>query len=104
HNTVCYLGCQVVESTYIVDTAKVDDKGNMDFTGEKELDGGIYFVVSADKRKLFEFIIDKEQKFSIRVDTTDYMKSMTIVGSEENELFYSFQRYANERHDELVAL
>ncbi|HTB07828.1 MAG TPA: DUF5106 domain-containing protein, partial [Bacteroidia bacterium] len=104
HNTVCYLGCQYGESTYIFDTAKVDDRGNFDFTGEKELDGGVYFVVSADKRKLFEFIVDKEQKFSIKVDTTDYIKSMKITGSEENELFYEFQRNATEKHEELERL
>jgi len=104
HNTVSYLGCQYGENTYIFDTAKIDDKGNLEFSGPKELDGGIYFVVSADKRKLFEFIIDKEQKFSIKVDTTDYIKSMRIVGSEENDLFYQFQQHATEKHEELEKL
>ena len=103
-NIVCYLGGHYGDHDYIYDTAKVDDKGNFQFSGDKDLDGGVYFIISADKKKLFEFIIDKEQKFSIMADTTDYIKTMKVVGSEENSLFYDFQRYAMKAHEKLDSL
>jgi len=103
-STVCYLGGHYGDHDYIYDTAKVDDKGNFQFSGDKELDGGVYFIISADKKKLFEFIIDKEQKFSMIADTIDYIKTMKVVGSQENSLFYDFQRYAMKAHEKLDSL
>ncbi len=103
-NTVCYLGGHYGDHDYIYDTAKVDDKGNFEFSGEKELDGGAYFIVSANKRKLFELIIDKEQKFSMQADSTNYVKTMKVQGSEENKLFYEFQEYSVTTHEKLDTL
>ena len=103
-NTVCYLGGHYGDHDYIYDTAKVDDKGNFEFSGEKELDGGAYFIVSANKRKLFELIIDKEQKFSMQADSTHYVKTMKVQGSEENRLFYEFQEYSVTTHEKLDML
>ncbi|HWY98288.1 MAG TPA: redoxin domain-containing protein [Bacteroidia bacterium] len=103
-NTVCYLGGHYGDHDFIYDTAKVDANGNFQFSGDKELDGGVYFIISADKKKLFEFIIDKEQKFSMQADTTDYLKTMKVLGSEENSLFYQFQKYAMEAHEKLDSL
>jgi len=34
-----------------------------------------------------------DQDFSVEVDTVDFIKSMTVKGSEENEIFLGFQRY-----------
>jgi len=103
-NTICYLGGHYGDHDYIYDTAKVDAKGNFEFTGDKELDGGVYFLISASKKKLFEFIIDKEQKFAMEADTVDYSKTMKVVGSPENALFYEYQRYAITMHDKVDAL
>ena len=103
-NTICYLGGHYGDHDYIYDTAKVDDKGNFQFTGDKELDGGVYFLISSSKKKLFEFIIDKEQKFSMQADTSDYIKTMKVIGSDENKLFYDYQRYAVEMHGKMELL
>jgi peroxiredoxin len=103
-NTVCYLGGHYGDHDYIYDTAKVDAKGNVEFSGEKELDGGVYFLVTAEKKKLFEFIIDKDQKFSIQADTGDYVKTIKVTGSEENKLFYEFQKHAVEMHVKIDSL
>ncbi len=103
-NTICYLGGHYGDHDYIYDTAKVDDKGNFQFSGDKELDGGVYFIISSSKKKLFEFIIDKEQKFSMQADTSDYIKTMKVIGSDENKLFYDYQRYAVEMHSKMETL
>ncbi|MGP8214743.1 MAG: thioredoxin-like domain-containing protein [Bacteroidia bacterium] len=101
---ICYLGGHYGEHDYIYDTAKTDGKGNVEFSGAKELDGGVYFLISYNKKKLFEFIIDKEQKFSMQADTSDYIGTMKVQGSEENRLFYEFQRNALEMHEKTKIL
>jgi len=103
-NTTCFLGGHYGDHDYIYDTAKVDDKGNFEFMGDKELDGGVYFIISAQKKKLFEFIIDKDQKFSMATDTIDYTKDMKVLGSEENKLFYEYQNYAAATHVKMDSL
>jgi len=103
-NTVCYLGGHYGEHDYVYDTAKIDDKGNFEFSGENELDGGAYFIISAEKKKLFEFVIDKEQKFSMKTDTVNYLKDMKVEGSDENKLFYEFQVYTAGIHEKLELL
>ena len=100
HDTKCFLGCHYGDKDYVQDTAIVDSKGNFEFSGEKELEGGIYFVMIPSK-KYFEFIVDKEQKFSITVDTTDFIKSMKVTGSEENEEFYKYLNFVTFIHDKI---
>jgi len=98
-NSQCYLGCHYGDKDYIQDTAKVDATGNFQFSGTKDLPGGVYFVMTKSK-KYFEFIIDKEQKFSMAADTVDFIKSMKVTGSEENALFYSYLNYVTKMHDQ----
>jgi len=101
HNTKCFLGCHYGDKDYVQDTAVVDAHGNFEFSGEKDLEGGIYFVMIPSK-KYFEFIVDKEQKFSIMADTVDFIKSMKAIGSEENTLFYQYLNYVTEMHDKVA--
>lgn len=94
------MGCHYGDKDYIQDTAKVDAKGNFEFAGEDELPGGVYFIM-LKSRKYFEFIIDKEQKFTIRAtDTNDFTKSITATGSEENASFYQYLNYVTQKHDQ----
>jgi len=103
-NTICFLGCHYGDKDYIQDTAKVDVKGNFEFAGEKELPGGVYFIMMKSKAKYFEIIIDKEQKFAMTADTVDFIKSMKVAGSDENKLFYEYLKYVTTKHDDQVAL
>jgi len=103
-NTIVFLGCTFGDKDYIQDTAKVDDKGNCEFSGDKDMPGGVYFIMLKSKTKFFEFIIDKDQKFSMSADTVDFVKSMKVTGSEENKIFYEYLRYITVKHTELDTL
>src|ERR1700739_684181 len=103
-NTIVFLGCTFGDKDYIQDTAKVDEKGNCEFSGDKDMPGGVYFIMLKSKTKFFEFIIDKDQKFSMSADTVDFIKSMKVTGSEENKLFYEYLHYITIKHDELDTL
>jgi thiol-disulfide isomerase/thioredoxin len=99
-NTQVYMGCHYGDKDYIQDTAKVDAKGNFEFSGAEELPGGVYFVL-LKSRKYFEIVIDHEQKFSMACDTTDFIVSMKVIGSPENSAFYQYLRYVTGRHAEV---
>ena len=103
-NTICFLGCHYGDKDYLQDTAKIDEKGNFEFAGDKELPGGVYFIMLKSKTKYFEFIIDKDQHFSMSSDTIDFIKSMKVTGSEENRLFYEYLNYVTSKHEDVTAL
>lgn len=93
-DTVCFLGNYYGEKNYIKDTAKVDAKGCCEFSGENDLPGGIYLVIIPSKN-YFEIIINQELFFSVEADTIDFIGTMKIKGSEENQLFYNYLKYIN---------
>jgi hypothetical protein len=97
------MGYHFAEKQYVSDTIKVDDKGNMVFSGTKPLDGGIYLVVTPNK-KYFEVIIADETEFSLETDTLDFVKHMKVKGSKENEWFYAYLNYMADKSKQLEPL
>jgi peroxiredoxin len=102
-NTQCYMGYHFAEKQYVSDTLKVDEKGNMVYTGTKPLDGGIYLVVTPNK-KYFEVIVAGETEFSLETDTLDFVQHMKVKGSKENEWFYAYLKYMANKSKELEPL
>jgi alkyl hydroperoxide reductase subunit AhpC len=100
HNTKCFLGFYYGDKSYVLDSSAVDEKGNFSFQGDSLLPGGVYFILLKDKR-YFEFIIDKEQHFAMRTDSTDFVKFMKVEGSPENQLFYDYLNYAAVQYQKL---
>lgn len=86
------LGHYLSKSMYPDDTTMLDNKGSGAFTGNKKLPGGMYLMYLPNSR-YFEIIIGEDQTFSLEVDTTDFLKSLTIKGSEENQVFLDFQKF-----------
>lgn len=92
-DTVCYLANYYGDKTYLVDTSVVDTKGKFTFEGDSALPGGIYIVAGQSNNKYFEFIIDREQKFSIYTEAEDINGKIEFKNSTENDLFYDFIRF-----------
>jgi len=93
HDTVLYLGHHFGDKKYVIDTARIDSKGNCTFAGKEKLNHGIYIVVMPSlKMTYFEIIVGDEQHFSIETDTARYVDNMKIKGSAENKLFNDYQR------------
>ncbi len=51
----------------ILPTLKI--QGMQHFSGDNILEAGIYILVSADKAKLLEFIVDQDQHFEIILES-----------------------------------
>lgn len=63
------------------------------FSRKKTFPGGIYMVVSNNKSKLFEFIINDDSKMIFTTDTSSYVGNMKIKGSKENKVFFNYVKY-----------
>ncbi|MDP2387774.1 MAG: DUF5106 domain-containing protein [Bacteroidota bacterium] len=93
-DSICLLIKYNWEYNNIVDTAKVDKKGNMVFKGKKTLEKGIYSVYSPKRGALyFDFIVNESQKLEISTDTVNFYDKMKITGPKENTDFVEFVKF-----------
>ena len=99
-DTTTYLGYYYGESTYLKDTAKVDNNGNFRFRATEKLPHGVYFLALNNVR-LFDILVGEDQNFSITTDTLDYVKNIKVSNSLENEAFYSHMIFMFERNSEI---
>ncbi len=94
-DTTMMLAYHQGHKIFIQDTAVVNKRGIAVFEGEEPLPPGIYLGVYPGSN-YYEFIVPAEskyQKFSIEVDTSDFINSMKIDDSEENDIFNEYQRF-----------
>jgi thiol-disulfide isomerase/thioredoxin len=80
------------------DTAKADKNGNLVFSGKKPLPGGVYLLVLPGS-KYVEVLIG-ESNFNMEFDTADVVKSMVVKGSQENQVFYDFQKFMSRKAED----
>lgn len=88
------LGHHFADKLYADDTTFVGKNGfGVFYNKNKKLDGGLYVIIIPSlNRKYFEFIMDEEQNFSLETDTTDFTNHMKTSGSDENKLFFEWQK------------
>ncbi len=96
-DTIVFLANYYGKKQYYKDTAEVDSKGNFVFEG-KEIPGGVYLMVMPDKKSYFEFVISgTENAFEVSTTRGNFMKTMKVKGSPENEAFFNYQNYIGEK-------
>ena len=102
----CILAHYYADQNKIVDTSAVNAQGKVVFKGENSLLNGVYIVV-LPKKTYIEFVVpNDDQEFEIDFDTTLSPLNKAVRGSLENEVFFSFDRYAlapGQRKRELIA-
>jgi len=103
-DTVCYLANYYGDKTYLTDTAIVDSKGKFVFERDSVLPGGIYIVAGQSNNKYFEFIVDREQNFSVSTEIGDVNGQMKFEKSQDNELFFEFIKYNMSNRMEIESL
>ncbi len=91
HNGIAYLTYHMGKNLAVEDSAAVSSKGIAIFTGKKKLPAGIYAMVLPGKNKSVDFLIDKEQLISIKIDTTDLLAKTIVTGSPANILLQQYQ-------------
>ena len=84
---------------YYADTADVKNQF-VEFDGSKQTDG--ILVVLLPGKKYFEFIYNKEE-VQMEAEGPDFVKSMKIIKSEENKIFYKYLNLLAVKREELSA-
>jgi len=78
----------------IKDTVMANDSGEFRFKGKETLPKGLY-LISFLKSKYIDIVVE-EPIFSVELDTSNILNSITFKNSPENAAFYSFQRKMND--------
>ena len=104
HDSTLYLAYYYGNKIKLADTAVMSKPSTYVFKGSQELKGGIYIVVSSKKTKLFEFVLNKKQNFTLKTDTTNYSLDLTPSGSPENKLFYQYLKNNEKVYSEIKTL
>ncbi len=84
-----------------VDSAEVQD-GEITFSGEEPLRGGMYLIVFSQE-KFFDFIVTgkpNDQFMSITADTADYVGTVKFANSLENDILFNYRRFLKNKSDE----
>jgi len=89
------LGYYYGDKQFIKDTVE-SHHGFFHFTSEKDFESGMYFVLLPDKQ-YFQLILDKTRNFSFETDFQDLIGAMKVQGSQENELFYNYQKFTRQQ-------
>jgi thiol-disulfide isomerase/thioredoxin len=95
------LGYFLMDKQYVSDTAIAVGKGEFTFQGEELLAPGMYFVVFPPDNQFLQFSIPSEnQSFKVISDYADISGSVKFSGSPENEQFYTYLRFLEQKGKE----
>ncbi|PSL35652.1 redoxin domain-containing protein [Chitinophaga ginsengisoli] len=85
-----YMG----KSFYLADSAQINAQGVAVMRNKEALPGGIYIVLLPGRQRYFEMLLDnKDQQFSVSIDTTDLINKTVFKTSKENEIFQSYNKF-----------
>ncbi len=97
-DTMMYLVKYTFDQQYIADTCKKVKNGLIQFKGKKDLDKGVYTLVSQEKSIYFDFFINENQKFTVNTDQADIVNTLKSVGNKENEQFFSYIKFITNKN------
>lgn len=101
-DSTVYLGNYYGTQTYLVDTSRLNERGNAVFDGPDTLARGIYFILLSDHRHYFEFLVGTQQHFSILADSADGFRELRFEHSPDNELFSRYNRFLRNQQERLA--
>lgn len=101
-DTVLYLVKYMWDQQYVADTCKTVKNGVAVFKGKKDLDKGVYVLVSQAMTTYFDFLISESQRFTISADVSDFANTLKFNGSKENEQFFSYLKLMNSKNLEFA--
>lgn len=100
-DSVMYLAFYQFDKSYLADTCKKVVKGNVVFKGKNTLDKGVYYLVSQDKVRYFDFFVNENnQKMTISTDTVDLVKNLKSSTSKENDDFFNYIKFITDKNKE----
>ncbi len=102
-DTVMYLAFYQFDKSYLADTCKKVVKGQVVFKGKNTLEKGVYYLVSQDKARYFDFFVsDANQKIVMSTDTADLVKNLKCTSHKENDDFFNYIKFITAKNKEYV--
>lgn len=102
NDSIMQLGYYFEDKQYILQTENVKNS-TVVFKGKKDLPRGMYFVV-LPKKSYFDFLISDSQKINFQSDTINIVENMKVSNSDENKLFFDYQKYVRTQQKKLENL
>ncbi|MCF8232788.1 MAG: redoxin domain-containing protein [Bacteroidales bacterium] len=102
-DTVSYLAQYYGDQIVVKDTARVN-QSQFAFTGDSLLPAGMYVIAGQSNNKIMDLLINRDQQFSISFTLSKMMKTLTIKGSKENNLFYEYVKEISAKRKRLQKL
>lgn len=102
-NTWIYVGNYYGKFKNLSDSVYLDKNSHGVMKGDSTLPQGIFFAVSPSHTILFDFLMDKEQHFSIVADTSD-VNNIVVTGSKENTYYINYSKYINAHGKQIQTL
>lgn len=101
-DSTVYLARYFFDQMPITDSCKKIKDGKIEFKGDMPLDAGVYFLANQTRSSYYcQFIVDKNQKFSISFDGTAVASTLKS-DDKENTLFFSYIKFMTTKSQELV--
>ncbi|MFN0033818.1 MAG: redoxin domain-containing protein [Saprospiraceae bacterium] len=91
------------DQNFLIDSALMDPMGYLSLRRKKPLPPGFYTFLLPGMKNL-SFLVDKDQRMTMRAKTTDIPGTMQVEGSVNTELFYQTARYQAKQDPELNQL
>lgn len=88
---------------WLVDSAMSDATGKITFAADSTLPSGLYYFVFPDN-SFIQFLLDKDQEFSMTTTKNDINGAMKVEGSLDNELFYENLAFEQKFQQEFAPL
>ncbi|MBK6993644.1 MAG: redoxin domain-containing protein [Lewinellaceae bacterium] len=89
------------DQNFIADSAAVDASGHLVLRRKKLLAPGFYTFLLPGMKQL-SFLIDKDQRMTMRAKAADFMGTMQVEGSINTDLFYQTIRFQAKQEPELA--
>jgi len=85
------------------DTVVLDKAGKGVIKGEKPFKGGLY-ILYLGPNHIVDFLMDKDQQFSVKLDTSDLLNKTEFSASPDNDLFQDYKKYLDHQRGEMNKL
>lgn len=102
-DTTLMLGYHFGASKYVLDTVKLNSSGVALIQGDSLLAKGIYIAILPDKTN-FDFLIDKDQIFSIETSKNNLWENLKFKNSPINSNFIAYQHFMKTKQEQVTAI
>jgi thiol-disulfide isomerase/thioredoxin len=102
-DTTLILGHYYNQRMYVDDTTDINNQGTAIFEDAEPLPQGMY-VIYLPSQNYFDLLIDADQHFKVKADTSNLVKSLKIEGAGQTKKFNDYQRFIIARQEEAQEL